>query len=174
MVMFHGMVRHRGIRTDSQDAARTAGGHSAQDTASRETESPGDSMVLGRFTEGMLKSVSLIHGGLDPETDVCSLPYYSCSAAATARGSRRRELLSYSDFHLLHFLYPSFSPAPLLFPPLTSPLLFLPHSSPLSLSSVIKSRFLLDEKSTSVKLFKAGRCVSLHLILPVVWSHVFY
>lgn len=47
LVMFHGMDRHRGIRTDSQDAAWTAGGHSAQDTASRETASPGDTMSVG-------------------------------------------------------------------------------------------------------------------------------
>lgn len=47
LVMFHGMDRHRGIRTDSQDAARTAGGHSAQDTASRDTASPGDTMSVG-------------------------------------------------------------------------------------------------------------------------------
>lgn len=47
LVMFHGMERHRGIRTDSQDAARTAGGHSAQDMAIKDTESPGESMTRG-------------------------------------------------------------------------------------------------------------------------------
>lgn len=47
LVMFHGMDRHSGIRTDSQDAARISAGHSAQDTASRDTESPGESMSIG-------------------------------------------------------------------------------------------------------------------------------
>lgn len=46
MVMFHGMDRHSGIRTVSQDAARTAGGHSAQDTARRDTEKAAESMSL--------------------------------------------------------------------------------------------------------------------------------
>lgn len=44
LVMFQGMDRHSGIRTGSQDAAWTAAGHRAQDTASRDTESPGESM----------------------------------------------------------------------------------------------------------------------------------
>ncbi|PWA13786.1 hypothetical protein CCH79_00017145, partial [Gambusia affinis] len=45
LVMFHGMDRHIGIRTGSQAAARTAGGHTAQDTASRDTQSPAESMT---------------------------------------------------------------------------------------------------------------------------------
>lgn len=45
LVMFHGMDRHIGIRTGSQAAARTAGGHKAQDTASRDTQSPAESMT---------------------------------------------------------------------------------------------------------------------------------
>lgn len=48
LVMFHGMDRHSGIRTGSQDAARTAGGHSAQHTASRGTESPGKKSMVVR------------------------------------------------------------------------------------------------------------------------------
>lgn len=47
LVMFHGMDLHSGIRTGSQAAARTAGGHRAQDTASRATLSPGGSMSEG-------------------------------------------------------------------------------------------------------------------------------
>lgn len=46
LVMFHGMDRHSGMRTVSQDAARTAGGHRAHDTARRDTEKPAESMSL--------------------------------------------------------------------------------------------------------------------------------
>lgn len=54
-------------------------------------------------------------GGLDPEAHARS----PVRLLPQLEGRRRRELLSYSDSHLLHFLNPSFSPAspPLLFPP---------------------------------------------------------
>lgn len=48
LVMFHGMDLHSGIRTGSQDAARMAGGHSAHDTASRDTDSPGEKSMMVR------------------------------------------------------------------------------------------------------------------------------
>lgn len=48
LVMFHGMERHSGIRTGSQDAAWTAAGHSAQDTASRDTDRPGEKSIMVR------------------------------------------------------------------------------------------------------------------------------
>lgn len=103
LVMFHGMDRHRGIRTDSQDAARTAGGHSAQDTASRDTESPRESMSVrserGHWSHGStvstpLKCRSFTESLIQIRTrffpaDLC----FSAAAAAvrSADSSRKRE-----------------------------------------------------------------------------------
>ncbi|KAA8578267.1 hypothetical protein FQN60_000136, partial [Etheostoma spectabile] len=102
LVMFHGMDRHSGIRTDSQDAARTAAaGHRAQDTASRDTESPGKSMSVGRSVGsetgvrwshgsavGASGKVSATHGELDPNQDVVSPLIGAFCAAAAVRGRR--------------------------------------------------------------------------------------
>lgn len=194
LVMFHGMDRHRGIRTDSQDAARTAGGHSAQDTASRDTESPRESMSVrserGHWSHGStvstpLKCRSFTESLIQIRTRffllICAflLLLLLLSGLRTARGSGRGELLSYSDFHLLLFLYPSFSTTPLpCFPHISHflssscsspPFLYsfafpVPSTVSSLLSSMLKDRFLLDEKSTSVNPLEAHRCVSLHFI----------
>ncbi|KAG7219684.1 hypothetical protein INR49_004544 [Caranx melampygus] len=71
LVMFQGMDRHSGIRTGSQDAARTAAGHSAQDTASRDTESPGESIVWS----GRVGSVRFSSGEVTAECRSFSLTF---------------------------------------------------------------------------------------------------
>lgn len=138
MVMFHGMDRHSGIRTVSQDAARTAGGHSAQDTARRDTERPAESMSLPPRWD--YSDAEQSHTQPRPNSDAGFFSPADCSfSAATfqaaAVGRRRRRLIFFIHFHpdsppLLPFAtsltYPSF------LPPLSLSLpLFFSLSSPL-------------------------------------------
>lgn len=142
LVMFHGMDRHSGIRTDSQDAARTAAGHRAQDTASRDTESPGDSMTVVGSQRGHCRCSgegSVTHGELNPKKDVIFLLIGALlllllllSGLRAARGSGR------SCFIQAFTSSSSSIPPSLRLPssaPFTSPLLLLSSSLPLLLIS---------------------------------------
>lgn len=129
LVMFQGMDRHSGIRTGSQDAARTAGGHSAQDTASRDTERPGESMsaaVLGPA------------GGVKSKRGVAADGSFSAAGVRAAGSWGRREGP------------PSPPPLPLSLLLYTAPLLPLlfPHLLLLLLSSKLKDTPLMERPNT--------------------------
>lgn len=99
--MFHGMDRHSGIRTVSQDAARTAGGHSAQDTTRRDTERPAESMSLPpRWDATATRSrVEVTHRDPKPNSDALFFPspadcgFSAATFQAAAVGQRRRRLI---------------------------------------------------------------------------------
>ena len=151
MVMFHGMDRHSGIRTGSQDAARTAAGHSAQDTASRDTESPGENMTVSAAQSGQGSS-----GLIQIRTGFFFLFFnffFSCCCSV------RRQVEGGAAF--LCRLPPPPLPQSLLLhsspPHLSFYFFFSKVPSPLILPSKKKKkiRFLLDEKSTRPKPLKA-------------------
>lgn len=117
----------------------------------------------GRFSSGgshtaqcRCLSLSLIRG-----TDVVFL-LSGAAAVRSAGSSRKREERAF-----LFRLSPP--PLPLSLLPYTSPLCSSPS---LLLSSILKHRFLLDEKSTAVKPRKAQSCASVgHFMQSVVqWS----
>lgn len=159
LVMFQGMDRHSGIRTVSQDAARTAGGHSAQEASRRDTERPAESMSLPpRWDATATRSkVEVTHREtrnriptrfffFPPSPADCGFSAATFQAAAV--GQRRRRLIFF-------FLF-TFTPAPLLCF-LSPPLWFIrvSFSPPLSLClfSVLFSPhfFYCDERMSPLK-----------------------